>query len=120
MYWSLVVDRRTSLKGHRCEDCGATDKELIGHHVLPRGALKRIQMFRSLKGEKALDLIDFCRLRCRECETKAHKSPGYIWGNSPEEQKRVLAWIEKNGYTIDRSCYQRSFRIDVLVAAGDG
>jgi len=120
----LVVDKRISLKGHRCEDCGATDKELYGHHVIPRDALGEIKLLRALEGKPQLnitDLVDFCRLRCPECERKAHKkNPGYIWGNSPEEQERVLSWLEENGYTIDPSCYQKSFRIDVLVAGDDG
>ncbi|MCL4406204.1 MAG: hypothetical protein M1586_00820 [Patescibacteria group bacterium] len=115
----MIVKRRIAIKGHRCEDCGATNVKLIGHHVLPFSALKDVRALRASRGQDGIDLIEFCRLRCPTCETQAHKNPAYVWGNPPEEQERVIAYLEESGYQIRQWRYRRQFDRTALAPAGE-
>jgi hypothetical protein len=92
---------------------------LIGHHVLPLGALKEIQKSIISQVRGRINLVEFCRLRCPECEKKAHKNPDYVWGNSPEEQERVLAYLAANGRAIRPRHYKQKFNSAALRLTAD-
>ena len=64
MTWREVKkERAKKIGGWYCEECGS-EKNIIGHHVIPR----------RLKNRKAKRLMSwkYCVLRCMSCERKMH------------------------------------------------
>jgi len=88
--WRWIKILRARTVGYRCEICGSREGGLVGHHLLPRKEwLVLIQACPALiqrAGHEEV-LLRLCRLRCRSCESMAHRS--FPDGNLPSEAREA-------------------------------
>ena len=114
-HWKEVKKLRERACGHICEHCRERSSGLIGHHVVPREAIRRFAALAdSLLGDGAsrgfkdiLVTFDTCRVRCRYCEKNLHRyHPCH--GNEEDDYKVMIAHLEEAFGVLLRLLDERS------------